>query len=207
MMFYSQIGQDKNVLEHYNYKKDGYFVEIGAWDGVQLSNTYALEKLGWSGICAEPIPERYKDILKNRKCKTFNLAVDKESNKILKFVVSGMLSGDLARLDVERVKKENKNIGGISKVILVKTINFTEMLDKANAPNFIEYLSLDTEGSEYDILLGLDHNKYRFGYISVEHNYLEPGRTNIRNLLLSNGYVFKGANLHDDDYVFSSRVN
>ena len=196
-IYYSQIGQDKTVLEYYKFKKNGYFVEIGAWNGIDLSNTYAMEKHGWDGICVEPIPERYAELKKNRTCKTFDLAVDKESNKNIEFVLSGMLSGDLKRLDVPRVEKN----GGIQNRINVKTINFTELLDQAQAPNFIEFLSLDTEGSEYEILLGLDHTKYRFGYISVEHNFKEPARRKIRDLLISKGYKFKRENKWDDDYT------
>ena len=136
--------------------------------------------------------------LENRKCKTYNLAVDFESNKELDFVVNNFLSGDIERLDIARVAAEP---GGLQKRIKVKTINFTEMLDDAQAPQFMEFLSLDTEGSEYDILNGLDHSKYRFGYISVEHNYKEPTRTKIKELLVSKGYTYKGPNKVDDDYI------
>jgi FkbM family methyltransferase len=198
MTYYSQFGQDKTVLEHYNFKKNGYFVEIGAWDGIKISNTYAMEKLGWNGICVEPLPDRYAQLVRNRKCKTYNLAVDFESNKVLDFVVNNFLSGDIERLDIARVEAEP---GGLQKRIKVKTINFTEMLDDAQAPQFMEFLSLDTEGSEYDILNGLDHSKYRFGYISVEHNYKEPTRTKIKELLVSKGYTYKGPNKVDDDYI------
>ena len=197
MKFYSQLGQDKNVLEYYSQKSDGYFVEIGAYDGVDLSNTYALELLGWKGICVEPLPSCYQTLIKNRTCKTYNVAVDKSGGHTLEFVVADMLSGDIDRLDKSRVDREF----GLSNRITVKTINITDLLDDAGAPNFIEFLSLDTEGSEYDILLGLDFNKYSFGYISVEHNYKEPVRTKIRELLQSQGYRFKGENKWDDEYV------
>ena len=56
-MSYSQLGQDLKVLEFYNNKLDGFFIEIGASDGINLSNTYLLEKNhNWKGICVEPIP-------------------------------------------------------------------------------------------------------------------------------------------------------
>ena len=201
MEFYSQLNQDQNVLNYYQGEKCGYFVEIGAWDGIALSNTYALEKLGWSGICVEPLPDRYLELVKNRTCKTYNLAVDAVGGKTLDFVVLGMLSGDVERLDIQRANKE----GGLGSRISVQTINFTKLLDDAGAPSFIEFLSLDTEGSEYDILMGLDFEKYRFGYISVEHNFKEPARANIRRLLTSKGYTFKGENQWDDDYICQKR--
>ena len=197
--YYSQLGQDKHVLEYYSQKKDGYFVEIGAYDGVAFSNTYALELLGWKGICVEPLPSRYESLVKNRTCKTYNLAVDKVGGQSLEFVVADMLSGDLTRIDKARVEREY----GLSCRIQVPTMNFTDLLDNAGAPNHIEFLSLDTEGSEYDILLGLDFKKYSFGYITVEHNFQEPARSNIKSLLLHTGYTYKQANKWDDDYILT----
>jgi len=56
--YYSQLGQDKWVLEKLDYKENGFFIEIGAYDGITLSNTYSLEKdFGWDGICVECNPE------------------------------------------------------------------------------------------------------------------------------------------------------
>jgi FkbM family methyltransferase len=86
------------------------------------------------------------------------------------------------------------------KTIKVQTITFTDLLDRNNAPNIIDYLSLDTEGSEYDILLSLDFNKYKIKLIDVEHNYIEPTRSNIKNLLLNNGYEYIAENQWDDSY-------
>ena len=64
---YSQIGQDLNVLQFYNHKKNGYFIEVGANNGIYLSNTYLLEKkYNWKGICIEPHPIEYEKLIKNR---------------------------------------------------------------------------------------------------------------------------------------------
>jgi hypothetical protein len=60
---------------------------------------------------------------------------------------------------------------------------------------------LDTEGSELEILKGIDFKKYIFGYITVEHNLREPSRSEIREFLYSNGYVFSRWNNFDDDYM------
>ena len=60
---FSQIGQDKRVLDFYQNKKNGYFVEVGANDGKRLSNTYLLEKdYNWKGICIEPVPSLLKKL-------------------------------------------------------------------------------------------------------------------------------------------------
>ena len=86
----------------------------------------------------------------------------------------------------------------------VKTITLLDILNKASAPSFIEYMSLDTEGTEFEILKNFDFEKYTFGLIDVEHNYLEPRRTMIRDLLVSNGYIYLGENKWDDMYKHNS---
>ena len=75
-----------------------------------------------------------------------------------------------------------------------------DLLDKYEAPNFIEYISIDTEGSEYEILRVFDFTKYNFGLMHIEHNYEEPKRSLIKNLLLNNGYKYIGSFKQDDFY-------
>jgi len=88
--------------------------------------------------------------------------------------------------------------------ISLKTTTFNELLDKCKAPLFIDYLSLDTEGSELEILTSVDLNKYTFGLIDVEHNYREPTRSKIRELLTSHGYEYIRENRWDDCYKHKS---
>ena len=78
----SQLAQDLNVISFYNNMKNGYFIEIGASDGISLSNTYLLEKkYNWNGICIEPIPDEYNKLIKNRSAICCNRAIYNESNK------------------------------------------------------------------------------------------------------------------------------
>jgi hypothetical protein len=110
-----------------------------------------------------------------------------------------MLSGISQHIDFHKtVVDRNK------RTIQIPTISLLDVLDNANAPSFIEYMSLDTEGSEYEILENFDFEKYTFGLIDVEHNYVEPRRTEIKNLLLSKGYIYKGENNFDDMYQHNS---
>jgi FkbM family methyltransferase len=193
---YSQEAQDLKVLLHYKLKKGGYFLEIGASDGVKFSNTYLLEqKYNWSGICVEPIKDDYEKLIKNRSCHCSDLAVYSNSNEELEFDIYeyNLLSG------------LNKHINTysnqpIKEKIIVKTITLNDLLEKYNAPLFIEYMSIDTEGSEYEILSVFDFDKYKFGLIHVEHNYEEPKRQLIKELLLKNGYTYIGEYKQDDFY-------
>jgi hypothetical protein len=66
--FIGQELQDMYAYLYFKGKKDGFFIDIGAYDGITISNTYALEKIGWKGICVEPVPEIYDRLIKNRKC-------------------------------------------------------------------------------------------------------------------------------------------
>ena len=100
--------------------------------------------------------------------------------------------------------KINEEYNNGKKSIIVKTITLNELLEKFNAPLFIDYLSLDTEGSEFEILKSVDLTKYVFGLIDVEHNFIEPKRSQIKELLLKYGYELIRNNNVDDCYKHKS---
>jgi len=206
-MPYSQWGQDETIVNFYKGKKNGFFIEIGAADGIQLSNTYMLEQeYGWSGICVEPIPDQYTKLVSNRpRSYCLNMAVYNESHQTVEFDIANvcsLLSGISSHID-----RHGAIVNSDKTTVSVQTISLNDLLFKYNAPSFIEYLSLDTEGSEYEILKNFNFNKYIFGYIDVEHNQVEPRRTHIRQLLLNNSYAYIGENCGDDRYVHGSTIN
>ena len=88
-------------------------------------------------------------------------------------------------------------------IIKVETITLTDALDQVGAPSFIHYLSIDTEGSELEVLKGIDFSKYTFGLVNIEHNYVEPRRTDMRLFLESKGYAFHSENQWDDNYKYN----
>lgn len=196
-MWYSQLNQDKDVVEFYNGKCNGYFVEIGSNNGIYLSNTYALEtQYGWKGICVEPIPKKFEECKQNRPNSIcFPYALYSKGNQFVHFKIE---SQDL----YSTIKiKPRFSLLNKPKIIQVETRTFQQVLEEANAPFEIDYLSLDTEGTELDILKSVNLNQYTFGVIDVEHNYEEPKRCNIRSLLESNGYQFCKENHWDDRYI------
>jgi FkbM family methyltransferase len=205
-MSYSQLQQDLNVIKFYNEKKDGFFIEIGANNGISISNTYLLEKqYNWKGICCEPNPTVFEKLIVNRPNSICcNEAIYDISNKYVTFELknNNFLSG-ISNHIVE-TKKFIFNQKTKNKLVQVKTISLLDLLNKYNCPKFIEYMSIDTEGSELEIIKNFDFNKYTFGLIDIEHNYIEPRRTQIRNLLLSNGYIYIGENKWDDMYKHNS---
>lgn len=197
MNYKSQIGQDKYVLNNiFSNKKNGYFIELGAADGISHSNTYYMEKeLDWEGICIEANPKYQEDLKKNRNCHKEFCPIYSVSDKIVEFSIvdCGEFSGISNHMGViGNFKVENK--------LELKTKTLTEILDKYNAPKYIDYLSLDVEGSELEVLKGIDFNKYIIGYICVEHNYA-PLRMDISKFLQNSHYLYSRWNKFDDEYI------
>ena len=200
---YSQYKQDMFVLTQLGFKRNGYFVEFGATNGLELSNTYILEKqLGWNGILAEPAKCWHEEIKIHRQCHIETDCVWKKSGENLKF--NQVSSANVSTLDlftdvVDGHQKARKK----STIYDVTTISLLDLLKKYNAPTKIDYLSIDTEGSEYEILSNFDFEKYQFKVITCEHNHTSA-REKIFKLLTSKGYERKFANLSvcDDWYIY-----
>jgi FkbM family methyltransferase len=191
--YYSQYEQDKFVNEtFFKDKKDGFFVDIGAFDGITISNSYFFEKtLGWKGICVEPLPEPF-ELLKNcRDAICFNGCVD-VSNGIKPFLQVNnvlVLSGLLKTYDprhLQRAKNEAKEKGGSIQKIFTNCITFNDLLAQTNQTK-IDLLSIDTEGNELDILKSIDYDKYDIDIIMVENNYNNP---QFKTFLTKKGYKF-----------------
>ena len=197
----SQIGQDLFVLLELDFKKDGFFVEFGATNGINLSNTYLLEKeFNWTGILAEPAKVWHEALKNNRSADIETNCVWTESGKKLLFnevsdpelsTISNFSDSDIHSTS----RKENT-------AYEVTTISLNDLLQKYNAPREIDYLSIDTEGSEFDILNSFDFSNYDIRIISCEHNKTKS-REKIYNLLTSKGYKrkFSGLSEFDDWYI------
>jgi FkbM family methyltransferase len=188
----SQYGQDKYIVEDlFKYMPGGFFIDIGANDGVTLSNTYVLEKrLGWSGIAIEPIPRVYEKLKQNRSCLAINACIS-EDNRDVDFVEldgnAEMLSGILSKYDkrhLERIEQELVNSGGSKRVISVPSITFNTLCKNHNVTK-VDYLNIDTEGAEFDIIKSIDFSSIQIGVITVENNYVD---NNIHKILSKNGF-------------------
>ncbi len=198
----SQALQDLFVLYVLNQKANGYFCEFGAADGISNSNTLALEKqLNWSGICAEPSRAFHAALRRNRpRAMIVEQCVWKASGETLEFrqAAAGQLSTIEAFVDADG-RRPSKRAG---ETYTVATISLHDMLTAAGAPADFDYLSIDTEGSEFEILNSLALSPFRPKVITVEHNYA-PARNDIRAALESFGYarVFPLISRSDDWYV------
>lgn len=182
-----QLMQDLFVLSVLGTRRDrGYFVEFGATDGVALSNTWLLEKrLGWKGILAEPARCWHAALVKNRNCAIDTDCVWSETGATLDFdetdVAEFSTISDFSGTDV------HAEIRSARRSYQVPTVSLNDLLSRHGAPPDPDYLSIDTEGSELEILQRLDFARHRFKVITCEHNFT-PKREQIRRLLESEGY-------------------
>ena len=186
--FASQSGQDKIIKNSFfRSKKNGYFVEIGAFDGVLGSNCIHFEKsMKWDGIAIEPSKKQFEKLSKNRNCKVLNEAIS-STEKDVEFieVIEGLtqMSGIdddnySAKLIIENNKKNkfNKN--------KMKTSTF----EKSILTKEIDYLSIDIEGAELDVLKSINFQEYIIKVISVENN--NPEKINFNSFLKENNFSF-----------------
>ena len=193
----SQIYQDIFVLYTLNWKRNGFFVEFGSTNGFDLSNSYLLEKdFGWKGILCEPASVWKEDLKKNRNSILDFRCVWKTSGKTLDLIVPS--KPEFSKISILKNQK-NLNVNQSEKV---ETVSLIDLLNTYNAPKNIDYLSIDTEGSEYEILEAFDFSKYRISIITCEHNFSKE-REKIFKLLNKNGYqrVFQGLSRWDDWYI------
>jgi FkbM family methyltransferase len=200
----AQLFQDIFVADALNYKQNGFFVEFGAMDGLEGSNTFMLERqLNWSGILAEPSIKFQKELSSNRSGNIIdNRAVFSVSGQELLF--NETVDSGLSTIDSFT---ESDSWNRISKnKYYVTSISLEDLLKVHEAPNKIDYLSIDTEGSELEILSNFNFFSYEIDVITVEHNY-SKNRNKIRNLLEENGYVRHYEKLSKwDDWYIHSRI-
>lgn len=211
LQFYSQIEQDKYYIENIiNYKPNGIFIEIGGYDGITGSNTYFLEKnLNWSGIIIECNPKMVQKCKENRNCIICDKAIYKESNKEIEIVIpegKEILGGKEQLSGIkEYIKPESLNAFKDSykqyKTINVKTININDLLEE-NKLYEIDYVSLDIEGYELEVLKTWNFDKFKVNYLTIEHGNVIHYQNQIREFLLTKGFSFSRNNKWDDEYIF-----
>ncbi len=204
---YSEFGQDIFVLEMLGWKRNGFFLDSGASDGVQSNNTHLLEvSYDWKGICIEPNKVFFEKLVKNRKCHCLNYCLyDKED--YVDFLELGNDVGGIMEeyhpSHLDRAKASNdvqKDLYGNPMTVKKLTRTIDQVLKECNSPQTIDYWSLDTEGSELAILKSFPFDAYSFRVITVEHNHF-PVREEIKEFLEFKGYERIKELEVDDCYV------
>jgi FkbM family methyltransferase len=202
--FYSQDRQDKWVSETvFPGVKNGFFLDVGSGDGTYTSNTKALEQKGWTGICIDAFPRNMQD----RSCQVFKAVVFSKAGERVKFRSPPEIrewGGIVDPLEDPKTIKDELETAPIEEFT---TVTLADILERAKAPRFIHYVSMDIEGGELNALKGFPFDKYQIGALTVEHNYLEPKRSEIKALMKSHGYKRVHTFASDDFYVSANLLN
>ncbi|MDJ0877227.1 MAG: FkbM family methyltransferase [Halieaceae bacterium] len=200
-------------LEKWLDYRDGYFVELGANDGFTQSNTYYLElKKSWRGLLVEPAPHNFLSCLRLRgannrvfcnACVDFDYRekyVDIEYANLMSVSKSLPLDLDYSSTylhnarAIQDINSQDMSFGAPARTL-------TSLLDEAQAPTTIDFLSLDVEGAEMAVLGGIDFSRYRFQFLLVECRDLAP----LQSFLEGVGYRLEEKLTHHD-YLFSSQT-
>lgn len=185
---YSQCGEDAVIIEAFADKRTGFFVEIGCIDGWRFSNTLALERLGWDGLCVEAHPGYIDALRANRpSSRVVHAAAGDVDRKGVAFFQNarGSLSTLDASLEAEYAERFGAFFSGFDETT-VPMRSLTSMLDElgGRTPNVV---SIDAEGCDHLVVRGLDLDRYRPDLVLVEAD--EPGQAEeIRRAFEDAGY-------------------
>lgn len=188
----SQLGQDTWILS--KYSTPGYFIEIGAFHPRDLSNTEVLEQHGWRGLAVDPFP---KGDWSTRPDTILVESVITGDGRDVRFIKADELGGIESHLVYHKEQVKAKP------VVEIPSITPRELIERYSVPQHVHYLSVDTEGSELEILEAFPFDQLTVDAITVEHNFEEPRRTEIREYLESVGFQLDVSERWDDWYVRS----
>jgi len=178
---------DKKLLQYINYN-NGFYIECGANDGVDQSNTWYFEKFkNWHGILIEAHPEIFRELKKNR---------NKRNILVNKFLVSNNYKSQTVNISNNDLMSKFSTTNEESS--FSTSITLTEVLKKNNSPKLIDLFSLDVEGYEFEVLKGIDFKNYKFKYFLIETNNFD----NLNNYLISKKYKFIDK-FSNHDYLFT----
>lgn len=190
--FRSQFGEDLWIWDVLGWQTEGFFIEVGAFDGYHYSVTYALEAMGWKGLLIEALPEPYAKCVERRKhSRVVNAALGRRgASGTVKFVnvqdqYGGMLSYAEAKSD------HAKSVEGKFKMnsIEAKLTSMDELLKDHTGP--IDVASIDVEGAELDVLDGFNLEKHRPRVLLIEDN-MGGKNPALGNYMSTKPYIFAG---------------
>jgi len=200
---FSQHGQDKFYIENVlkSKKRQGYFVDLAAGDGVFISNTYLLEKVfNWKGICIEANLNTFEKLKQNRSCICDNNVILKDDEEVVFTSLANVDVFNHLESHIQGFWPQGKN-NPVEKTETRKCISLNTLLDKYNAPEVIDYFSLDIEGSELAVLQDFfRNNKRRVMFWTIE----QSNEDEIKELMAKNNYELVGKIVSDLQFKFKN---
>lgn len=192
----SENGQDLFALFANKFKRDGTFLEFGAYDGVTFSNTFLLEKrFNWSGVLVDPIPKHFEQMRLHRDCISIHAAITVNKKEFVKILESP--ASNLSK----PVNKSNIT----NKTHKVPAFTLVEIIDKYFPAKSLDFLSIDVEGEDLEILASVDFSKYEINAICVEHNN-RIGSQEILKYMEKSGYELVWSEYSGNDFWFIHRA-
>jgi FkbM family methyltransferase len=170
-------------------------------DRITLSNTFLLEsRYGWSGIVAEPARRWHYELKQHRHCSIDLRCVWKKSGEFIEF--NEIEFSEFSTINAFSNADYHSKIRRDGHLHIVETVSLADLLRYYNALKVVDYMSIDTEGSEFEILRSFMFDDYDIRVITVEHNHSDR-RSKIHEVLTSKGYwrVFDPLSDFDDWYV------
>jgi FkbM family methyltransferase len=186
---YSQCGEDLIIDEILGNKKDGCYLDIGAYDPTEFSNTRRFYDRGWRGCNVEPEPNRYGRFVDKRpRDVNLNVGISDVEGSLMFY---HMFPETLSTFSEERAR-EVEHIGGkLIKKIMVPVIPMQEIFQKHFDGRTVDFCTIDTEGMDLQILRSNDWTKYRPRVLCVE-TALISGENSVSDFLQSVGYKKAG---------------
>ena len=200
-LFKAQFGEDRVLWQVFRGRPGGYFIEVGAYDGVTLSNTYFLEQMGWHGLLVEPIrPLCEKAATARGRSRAIHAACGKRGSRgTAKFTVAqnvpvlSFLHADQEHVD--RCKREGAELVEIDvPLVTLDDILLNERKSPApfggpwmpNGGWRIDLVSIDTEGCELDVLDGFSLERFKPRILVIEND--RPAGAALEPYLNGRGY-------------------
>lgn len=205
-LWVSQLGQDKLVAGLLDFRKGGYFIELGCGNGTIISNTYTLEHFfDWKGLLVEPSPGFCQDMRHSRCSRIVERAITPHDDNQSLTLITGNVYGSCL-VESSQADSHTDFLAACKALGLtheVQSISVESLCREHDVPADFEYLSLDIEGGEYEIIKAWPFSRHRPMLLSIEHNF-GPTRYDIREFLHRNGYACFG--LEWDDFFVSNEL-
>ncbi len=187
-IYHSQFGEDIIIKNIFQKNYNGFYVDIGAHHPKRFSNTYLLYQKGWSGINIDPIPGMKKLFKKRRRDININAGISHEAGEIKYF----MFQKGAVNTFEEGVALKQEAKFGKPQIINVQVFTLKEVLDKYASGSKIDFMNIDVEGHELEVLNSNDWEKYSPKIIAIEDQELDisnPSQSKTYKFLRETGYT------------------